>query len=213
MTQKAVDGCRDSGLHTTVIVVEKQDVIYSDCLTLRQPEPFNYNRCLNFGAKALNTDYVAFLNNDIEPYPMWGRNLIDEMEKAGYDSGSPKCSYRHKRLDGVRYGYQIGWDFCGWAFVLSKNALTKIGKFDETFTYWCSDNIVAHQLETSDLKHLITSASVVNHIGNKTGETLDINTLCDYTWGEAKRFKEITGKDIFPPNVIRHNIEIFKQTK
>jgi len=207
MTQATVDGCLNSGVKTSVVVVEKQDIIYKDCLTVRQPEPFNYNRCLNFGAGFFKTDYIAFLNNDLEPYPMWADNLIEEIETSGFDSGSPKCSYRHARLEGVRYGYQIGWVFCGWAFVMKSSVYKELGKLDESFVYWCSDNIVAWQMAQKGFKHLITSKSVINHLGNQSGKHLTKEKLIEYTWKEAKRFKEITGENIFPDDIIENGLK------
>lgn len=212
MTQAAVDRCKQAGVNTVTVVVEKTKSEYYGAYTIDQPIVFNYNGCLNEGANYLMKYYpeithIAFLNNDISPYPMWGVNLIEQMELNGYDSGSPKCSFRHPRLNGEQSGWQVGHRFCGWAFVLTKKAYLDLGKLDETFAYWCSDNIVAYHLEKKGYKHLITSKSVVNHLGNKSGKYLTKEQLIDYTWKEAIKFKELTGIDLFPPDMIKQRMQ------
>lgn len=212
MTQAAVDRCKQAGVNTVTVVVEKTKSEYYGAYTIDQLTPFNYNGCLNEGANYLMKYYpeithIAFLNNDISPYPMWGVNLIEQMELNGYDSGSPKCSFRHPRLNGEQSGWQVGHRFCGWAFVLTKKAYLDLGKLDETFAYWCSDNIVAYHLEKKGYKHLITSKSVVNHLGNKSGKYLTKEQLIDYTWKEAIKFKELTGIDLFPPDMIKQRMQ------
>lgn len=211
MTQDAVDGCRNAGVDVFIVVVEMTNKTYDLATTIDQTIPFNYNGCLNDGAKYIlkhcpEITHIAFLNNDILPYPMWGANLIDLMEANGYDSGSPKCSFRHPRLNGDQSGWQVGHRFCGWTFVLTKKAYLDLGKLDETFAYWCSDNIVAYHLEKKGYKHLITSKSVVNHLGNKSGKYLTKEQLIEYTWKEAIKFKELTGIDLFPPDMIKQRM-------
>jgi len=211
LTEDTIAGCKKSGVDTVIVVIEQQTDVEYSCTTVHPDEEFNYNAYLNIGARSLNyiynLQYLAFLNNDLVMHKGWGFSLIQEMERQRCGSGSPKCPMRHKELNKTFISHRVGLAFCGWAFVLSKEVYDLIGGLNEQFVYWCSDNIVAHQLKEKGVNHLITNKSTVRHISNQSGQHLEKEVLIDYTWKQAKKFKEITGVELFPDELIEKQLK------
>ena len=184
MSQK----CLDSFHWGEKIVIEAQDVEY-DCLTIKQPVPFNYNQCLNLGLKHCTDEYVCFSNNDVSFLDDFG-----DITTYNYDSMSPKNPIwgRHKDLEGVIEGYDIGLHLCGWCIVAKREMIERIGGFPEDVDFWCSDNLYADVLIYHNIKHaLITSCNAIHYPSTTLYQSPDIKEL---THGQAEKYKQAKKK-------------------
>lgn len=205
---------RSSEIVNNIIVVEGQlgygesEQISNNIYLVSQDnkDGFNYNRNLNHGVrflyqtcKADDSKYIAFCNSDLLFSDEWDIDLIGAMEKNGCGSGSPIYpNWGKQRGMRTEIGYEVGKHFSGWCFVLSFSAYRKIGGLSEEYTYWCSDNIVCEQLKSNNIKHILCAESIVNHLWNQTGKTIDRKNELDYTWRQAKKFEDNTGIALFP---------------
>ncbi len=196
ITQQAIDS---AGARASVIVVESnRAVTYAHARTLYPDGPFGYNAYLNTGARAGTGEYIFFGNNDLLFTPGWETALVNALQQRGAASASPLCPRSHaafglREHSGVREGYQVFERFCGWAFLWTRALFERAGGLDETFTFWCSDNAAAAQLEKLDQPHLLVTDSVVHHLGggSNTINGLDADTTYRYTAAEIGKYNQV----------------------
>lgn len=187
-TQTAINTALDSGVETKIIVVEKQDIKHENTITIKQNEPFNYNKCLNDGAELVgDVDYICFANNDVIFSKDWGKKIIERMKHHKVRSASPHCPIAHH--GGYRMGKDsevIGWKtrkhFAGWCFVWEKKLYEEI-KLPEDYEFYCADNATIKLLEKKEIKHLLTCMVSVTHLGSRTLRTVDFRKTERYTNG------------------------------
>ncbi len=189
---------RSATPHRVIVLESNPNIEYEGATTLHPEVPFNYNRYLNIGARYCESDYIFFGNNDVLFEEGWDRALIAEMRKHKIRSASPLCPNTHPkhyeitRNSGVIIGYEVYKLFCGWAFLWERSLYEQIGKMDESFTFWCSDNVVVEQLKCLDEKHMLVTSSVVNHIGggSRTLIGLEDNLYRRYTKEALEKFNQ-----------------------
>jgi len=204
MTQNAIYGALRSGLRTEVIIVEtsEQTPQYDSATVVYYlHEEFNYNKALNQGAKLARGPFIVFANNDLKFSVGWGGHLVSKMFEGAHIV-SPFCP--HVKEYGERLtkeGYQVRRHFAGWCFMMSRMAYDTIGGLSEDYTYWCSDNIVMEQIKNKGLKHWLVKESVVEHIGNQTGQHMEEEERLERTLDQAKKFEQKTGQILFPKEV------------
>lgn len=196
MTQQAVD---TAGERAAVIVLESnRSVAYRGAATRYPDGPFGYNAYLNAGARAGAGDYIFFGNNDLVFTPGWDEELVGAMRRRGVASASPLCPRSHAPLglqphSGERAGHRVFERFCGWAFLWTRALYERAGGLDENFTFWCSDNAAARQLEQLNEGHLLVTSSIVHHLGggSNTLNGLDAPTTYQYTAAEIGRYNAL----------------------
>jgi len=161
LTQQAIATCKAE----RIIVVEQQPVAYEGAITVHYEGAFNYNRCLNLGYQHTENN-VAFCNNDLVFYD-WKH--IERMLNE-YGSLSPRSEgwFKHKGLEGVIEGYEIGRHLCGWCLVVSRMTMAMTGGFDEGVEFYFSDNLWADQLRFHGIRHALDCESRVDHLVSKT---------------------------------------------
>lgn len=194
LTQQAINTC---GEHH-IIVVESSDVQWVDCITVHPHLTFGYNKFLNIGAHQGKDEYIGFFNNDVIFHKDWER-ITDRMKQYHADSASPYCPnhWGHKHLRGVRVGSNAGREVAGWALVLTRAWFKEMGGFDESNTFWCSENRYCLQLVKNHKRHILDTHSIVHHLGSKTLNTLDKETNNAYTEGDVKIWNRDTGNNLF----------------
>jgi GT2 family glycosyltransferase len=191
------------GEDVNVIVIESNKNIHYEGVTVIYPDvPFNYNEYLNIGASYGTADYIFFSNNDVIFYEDWDFNLMNNMKRLNVVSASPICPEVALLLNidlfsGNYYGYEIISRFCGWAFMWTRKFYDYVGGLDETFKFWCSDNVTVEQLLRHNKKHILVTSSVVQHInsGHNTIVSLEGGTLNEYTLQEVKKFNCLFNKN------------------
>jgi len=127
---------------------------------------FNYNRALNLGLKYAKSDIHILANNDLIFQKGWSR--IGEYMKAN-DVHSASAVTGDRFQAGMIYeGYQVGKVLLGWCIFLDDFVLQKIGKLDESVSFWYSDNLYGAQLKVAGIKHVLFTDFRVDHLGSFT---------------------------------------------
>jgi len=186
---KMTQQCLDSFRWGKKVVLEETTATYHDATTIKQPIPFNYNHCLNEGLKHCEAEWVCFSNNDVE--------FLDGFEKIisyPYESMSPKNPIwgRHKDIDGVQEGYNVGLELCGWCIVAKKEMIERIGGFPEDVSFWCSDNLYGDVLIHLGIIHALIGDCHAIHNPSRT--LFSSPNLGNLTHGQAVIYNEVKKK-------------------
>jgi len=198
VTQNCIDSARQDNADLNIIVVETGNPYRYDVDKIIQYNgEFNYNRALNMGLKYAKSDFQILANNDIIFHPGWSK--IGPLMKAnGYMSASALSNDRRQAFckpGNLGYeGYVIGIHLTGWCIFTSKELWPLIGKLDEKFRFWYSDNLYARQLERCGIKHALICSVRVDHVGSSTlsKQPRSVQNLYTFAQGRAVReFKSI----------------------
>jgi len=198
MTQAAIDSCLADHADVNVILVETfKECEYHNVNKLVNYEgEFNYNRALNLGLKDAEGDIAILANNDIIFQKGWS-SIGHTMQANGYLSASALSAdvrqKAFKRGDFAYEGYLVGFHLTGWCIFVDRKIFKKIGKLDETFNFWYSDNAYADQLIKNKITHaLICNVTVLHYVSRTLAkEKADIRYLM--THAERKKlFKHNT---------------------
>ena len=191
ITQEAIDSCLADKVDVNVILVETfKEFPYSNVnKTIFFNGEFNYNHCLNLGLKYRTGDIQIMANNDIIFEKGWskiGHIMIDN----GYLSASALSGHALQRVfprgDVAYEGYDISRYVSGWCLFAQSKVFELIGKLDETFVFWFSDNAYIEQLKKAKIKNYLICNCTVNHYISKTLSKQDRKTILKYTNAERK---------------------------
>lgn len=170
------------------------DHISGNVITVNYEFRFNYNKCLNEGAKLGDSDHILFCNNDLIFHRFSIKRLFKGMEK--FRSVSPYCNLSHPTkmynnpvMSGnvLRPGYQIGGRVAGWAIMMERSVWDEIGGFDEGVDFWYSDNIYADQIRDKGIEHALVCNAFVDHLMSRTLRT-DKNKV-NLTRNQRKKYE------------------------
>lgn len=196
MTQRAIDSARADDVDINVIIVETfKEYAYKgvDNLLIYQGQ-FNYNRALNLGLTVATGDIAILSNNDVFFEKGWS-SIGYTMKRAGYLSACALSSDPRqkvfKRGDYAYEGYIVGMHLAGWCIFMDHAVLDKIGKLDEGFTFWYSDNAYAEQLIKAKIKHALICNVTVLHYTSRTLVTENANKRHLLTHAEGKKLSRI----------------------
>lgn len=199
----------ETDIQFNIFVVESNPKVnynhYPHVTTLKKisDKPFNYNAFLNAGAKLGTAPYVFLANNDLTYEKGWATEILKQMSfNPQIDSASPLCPEIQDIKDWwhhpVYEGYQIRRQFAGWAFVIKREALEKIGYIDEGVDFWYSDNLTLDQYKYFGIKHFLVTRSIVHHhdknLGNTGMSVLDEKEKGDFTVGQYNKYLEAKKK-------------------
>ena len=143
------------GIEVEVIVVDNY-YNSTEYKVIPQPEPFNYNGCLNAGAKVATGNFLAFANNDLYFKRDALAEMIRQMRRHRLDSASCLCPNYHKNTyakHGVYKSYKVGIAFTGWFYMMSREAYNKLGEFRTTSNFYCSDNETVEHYKEAGIIH------------------------------------------------------------
>lgn len=164
-----------------IIVIEATSHKWKGCKTIRQPEPFNYNACLNAGIKHAKGDWIAMCNNDLE----FSRDWFAPIKAANRLSASPT---QDKCADSI--GYEIGHCLKGWCIVVKRELLQQIGELPTKYKFWYADNAYADLLRQHKIEHHLIGQSIVKHVGSATLLTLSKEERKEMTEDITKRYED-----------------------
>lgn len=156
-----------------IIIVETsgKKVDYPSAEIVMYSGQFNYNRALNLGLTKAKGDIHILANSDLVFCKGWSQ-IGEQMLMNGFDSASALSEDRRqlafKRGDWIYPGFEIGKHLTGWCIFVTKECIKKIGKLDETFEFWYSDNVFADQLQANNLRHGLFCNVQVNHVTSVT---------------------------------------------
>ncbi len=186
MTQDAVNSIAADNVN--VIVVEKADtniIRYEKADTIPQDNPFNYNQCLNKGARYGNSRYICFSNNDVI-FPLnFVSDSIKEFERTGCDvmSFTNQSGYIHPEI------------ISGYCFMMTRKAYEKIGHLNMDYEFWCADNVTSEQIKEHGLKEY-KSPIIVKHLTSASLKMLPAEQQQVYTKQCVKRFNKKFNRNV-----------------
>ena len=168
-TQTTIDTCvaGANSLPLGITVLEQQpNIVYKRAATLPTPGAFNYNQFGNVGAARGSAPWIMLANNDLIFHDGWLHNLI----AANHPVVSPKCPRDQRQTEFVdnTCGDITGRHLSGWCFMIARELWERIGGFDESVTFWCSDDIVIEQLRTLGVQPMIVPSAIVEHAQSAT---------------------------------------------
>jgi hypothetical protein len=193
ITQQCINTARTDGADMNVILVETgQPYKYEGVdKIIEYNGVFNYNRALNMGLKYVQNEMYILANNDLIFQPGWSK-IGDLMKINGYHSGS--CISGHltqfQRGDLVYEGYQVGYILTGWCLFVDKYCMDKIGKLDETVSFWFSDNLYACQIKAAGIKHGLFTNCQIDHMASQTLNKQPSRLQRQYQIGELHKFNQ-----------------------
>jgi GT2 family glycosyltransferase len=175
----------ETNINFNIVVIENSTHYYSGVTNLKLNLEFNYNMFMNLGAKATNSDYIVFANNDL----IFNKKWFSELLKYDFDCMSPRCPVdvrqQNINMDFIS-GYQVGNVFSGWCFVLKRKIWEQINGLDEDFKFWYADNATIEQLKTINVVPYLITNSIVEHLGSRT-LTKETKELQHHLTGEQSR--------------------------
>ena len=211
MTQNCIDTLMKSEeIDFRVFMIEANENVSYDCEMLRQSGEINYNRCLNMGLERCNSEFITFCNNDLIFMKGWLSSHLDVFkQRPDIHSLSPKCHFWHGEeyskhtsfTNGIYEGYRTKFEFTGWCFTVRSLVFDKIGRFDESVSFWYSDTIFATQLKRSRMKHALNANSHVIHLFNQSHHLCNDTELKSLTTGQKEHF-EMRKKYLNSPKLI-----------
>jgi hypothetical protein len=186
VTQNCIDSARKDGAELNIIIVETGNPYkYNVDKIVEYNGQFNYNHALNLGLKYAKSDIQVLANNDLLFHKGWSK-IGDLMRLNGYLSASALSNYDKQKAfkpGNVAYeGYEIGTLLTGWCIFTAKELWPLIGKLDERYQFWYSDNAYAKQLKEKKIKHALICSVRVDHICSQTLMKLDRSTQKRYTY-------------------------------
>ena len=176
VTENCIDSAKQDKADLNIIVVETTTfAVNYDAEIIRYKDGFNYNRALNLGLEYAKGDIHILANNDLIFHKGW--SIIGEsMIVNGFPSASALSTYYlqrgFQRGNWIYPGYEIGRHLTGWCIFATKECIAKIGRLDESYEFWFSDDMYAHQLIKADIKHGLFCNVQVDHILSATLRTL-----------------------------------------
>jgi len=181
-TINAVNSLMDSEdpafIRFNVVVVESQKDLrpyqYEFTTTLYPDEDFGYHKFMNIGINHTTANFICICNNDLIFHKNWATEILKPfLMYADIWSASPACSYLHPKNgyelnSGYRLGNGIRAELSGWCIFFRRELLKITGQLDPNLEFWCADNDYANTLWILNLKHLLVTSSIVDHLENLT---------------------------------------------
>ena len=194
ITQHCINTCR-ADADVNVILVETSGLQRSYegvNRTIMYQGAFNYNRALNLGLEYAEGDVHILANNDLVFHKGWSQigelMWANNLESASALSQSPQQK-AFERGDYIYVGYDVGLHISGWCLFLSKEGHQKIGKLDETYDFWYSDNAYADQLREHGIRHGIFCNIFIDHITSVTLKTIPWRDRHRYSIGQRNKIR------------------------
>lgn len=147
-----------------------------------RPQPFNFNRFLNMGIERLKAkhgyDIILMLNNDLIFHKGWLSEIIKAFNKdKALLSASPytdnwHCHKEFENKQGIIYGYRKSWEFGAWCHVVKKEFFDTFESFDESFTFFYSDDDIEVTMKQKGIKHGLVRESIITHLCSQSHDII-----------------------------------------
>jgi GT2 family glycosyltransferase len=186
LTNETVRSLFESEQHTDiefeVLIIESNPNLepyqYPRSKTIYPKTKFGFHKYLNIGLSITSNDLVCFCNNDLIFHEGWASNIVSAIEAdESISSVSMYCPIFHEDkaiTDNLTFGYKNGVHFTGWCFMVKRKVFDQVGKFDENFVFWFSDDDFRLTLEKYKLKNVLIKNAKVTHLGSRTLSNEDI---------------------------------------
>lgn len=190
-TEECIASALQDVADVEITVVETYAKIHPyKCNIIQYTGDFNYNRALNIGIRnSRECDVYILANNDIKFHKGWSV-IGDLMSYFGFGSASALAGGKGVLSgDYIYEGYQIGSILLGWCIFATSDTIRRIGSLDETYEFWCSDNVYADQLRGAGVRHGLFCNVRVDHIESATLRSVSLRTKRRYTFNSLNKYK------------------------
>lgn len=185
-----------------VFVIESnkgmQPYQYPGTTTIYPDVPFGFNKYLNIGINASDSDYVCLNNNDLIYHKNWATEILKAMQAdSNLLSATTYCPLYHKDKFEQNSGNVEGYIgvLMGWCIFVKREIFDIIGQLDEKFVFWYCDNDYCLTLQKYHVKNELITSSLVTHLGSEslkaTADKKEVNRLTqlprvyfNYKWGK-----------------------------
>ena len=176
-----------------VIVLEQATWKYNNAATFHMPGELNYNAFANFAFRKTSLPWVCIANNDV----FFKRGWFSALMKYKYPVMSPKSpgNSLQEVYKQPAFGFNVQEHFSGWCFVINREIYNLIGGFDESFPFYCADNMVVNQLKQAGITPALIPDSRVIHFLGKTRKMLPPEKRIAITEQERVRYHKLQSKD------------------
>lgn len=204
VTEKCIDSLLSSEdpdkIKFNIVVIESQKHMdnfqYNNAITIYPKDEFAYNKYMNIGVEMTSSKYICLCDNDLIFHRFWATEILKSFNR-NYDlsSASPACSIHHPKMgfelnNGMYTGYRSRYEIAGWCLFLKRDVFRLIGKLDENYRFWCTDNDYSNILSVLKLKHALISSSIVDHIEGMTINSQPTELLNELTASEFFYFEK-----------------------
>lgn len=164
-----------------VLVIESNKSLipyqYPGTKTIYPDTAFGYNKYMNIGIKATDSEYVCLCNNDLIFHKGWAGAILQAISNdPTLLSVSPYCTTFHKNAGFDENGPPMEGYFGvlgGWCIFMKRKIFDTIGLFDEKLLFWYCDADYCKTLEKFGIKNCLVPASKVTHLGSESLKTVD----------------------------------------
>jgi hypothetical protein len=195
ITQNCIDSAQKDISELNVIIVETFPLVheYENCLILPYKGVFCYNRALNSGIEYSDADVLILANNDLVFYHGWSQiGLL--MVANGFGSASALSQWHFKKGfaqgEFIYEGYNIETLVTGWCLFVLRETINKIGRLNEDFDFWYSDNMYAEQIRNAGIRHGLFCNIRVDHLTSATLKTLPARKQRKYSFDNVRKYRE-----------------------
>lgn len=195
-TKHLLSGCINSlfasekEIFFNVVIIESAEELnqkyFGESLRIRYPdEKFVYNKALNIGINATNSEWIVLANNDLIFNAGWFSRILDVYNDycGEYKSFSPWNNMYswHESIYGTTNlkmipGYSVCRELCGWCIVCRREIFDIINLSEEV-DFWYSDNIYGDALIMAGIKHALVVNSKVDHITSQTHQVTELEAM------------------------------------
>lgn len=196
VTQNCIDSIRSECDNIIIVEIFPIKYDYKDCLVIPYEGIFNYNRALNLGIEYSKGDILILANNDLIFYPGWSQ-IGPLMIANGFGSASALSQFHIKKGivagDYIYEGYAIELMITGWCIFTLRSTIEKIGRLNEDFDFWYSDNMYAEQIRNAGIRHGLFCNVRVDHLTSATLKTLPHRKQRKYIFDNIRKYKQYAG--------------------
>jgi len=154
---------------------------------------FNFNKFLNTGIAAGESELVILANNDLIFHRGWLSEILairnlrgDILSFCPFDRKSIYLKWEKFKTNAYIIGYRVPIEFVGWCVVLERSVFGVIGPLDETFDLYFQDNDFARTLQHHGVLHALVPNSFVEHLGGRTTGIVDASKTKKYEIDKLK---------------------------
>ena len=163
-----------------VLIIESNKSLipyqYPGTKTIYPDTDFGYNKYMNIGIKATNSEYVCLCNNDLIFHKGWASAILKAMDNdPALLSASPYCTIFHKNEGFDENGPVMEGYFGvlgGWCIFMKREIFAIIGMLDEKLLFWYCDADYCNTIEKYGIKNCLVPASKVTHLGSESLNTV-----------------------------------------
>lgn len=150
---------------------------YPGTKTIYPDTTFGYNKYMNIGIKATDSQYLCLCNNDLVFHKGWASAILNAMDNDPLLlSASPYCPIFHKNQGFDEKGPALEGYFGvlgGWCIFAQRKVFDIIGPLDEKLIFWYCDADYAQMLIKKGIKNSLIPDSKVTHLGSESLKTVD----------------------------------------